>query len=208
MKRERVSDILAGRREPGETVTVCGWIRTKRESKAFAFVVIGDGSTQETLQLVVDNGTQAHSQLSRCTVGAALRATGTIRSSQGKGQFVELQTLEIEILGDASATDYPLQKKGHTLEFLREISHLRPRSNTFGAIFRVRSALAQGVHAFFQSRGFQWVHTPIITANDCEGAGEQFTVTTLDLKAPPRTERGEIDFKQDFFGRHTHLTVS
>lgn len=208
MKRQRISDILAGQRQAGETVTVCGWVRTKREAKAFAFVVIGDGSTQDTLQLVVDHGTPAHAQLSRCTVGAALRATGIIRTSQGKGQSVELQTEHIDILGDASATDYPLQKKGHTLEFLREISHLRPRSNTFGAVFRVRSALAQGVHSFFQTRGFQWVHTPIITSNDCEGAGEQFTVTTLDLKAPPRTDQGEIDYKRDFFGRHTHLTVS
>lgn len=208
MKRQRLCDILAGHYPAGETVSVCGWVRTKRESKAFAFVVIGDGSTQDTLQLVVDQGTQAHSQLSRCTVGAALRATGVLRASQGKGQTIELAAATIEILGEASATDYPLQKKGHTLEFLREISHLRPRSNTFGAVFRVRSALAQGVHQFFQGRGFQWVHTPIITANDCEGAGEQFTVTTLDLKAIPRTERGDIDYKQDFFGRHVHLTVS
>jgi asparaginyl-tRNA synthetase len=208
VKRNRISDILAGSRKEGESVTVCGWVRTKRESKAFAFVVIGDGSTQDTLQLVVDVDTQPHSQLGRCTVGAALRATGVVRASQGKGQSIELQAQEIEVLGDSSATDYPLQKKGHTLEFLREISHLRPRSNTFGAVFRVRSALAQGVHDFFRGRGFQWVHTPIITSNDCEGAGEQFTVTTLDLKAPPRTDKGEIDYRRDFFGRHTHLTVS
>lgn len=207
MKRTRIDNILKSG-QAGSEVTVCGWIRTKRESKAFAFLVLSDGSTQDTLQFIVDAGTQPAALLPECHTGAAVRARGVLRASPGKGQSLEVQTVELELLGTASATDYPLQKKGHTLEFLREIAHLRPRSNTFGAVFRVRSALAQGVHEFFQGRGFQWVHTPIITANDCEGAGEQFTVTTLDLQKLPRTPSGAIDYEQDFFGKHAHLTVS
>jgi len=207
MQRERINNILA-KGKAGETVQVCGWVRSKRDSKAFAFVVLNDGSTQDTLQLIVDGGTPAFDQLPLCNTGAALRAKGELRASPGKGQSVELHVQELEVLGGADPEKYPLQKKGHTLEFLREIGHLRPRSNTFGAVFRLRSALAQSVHEFFQERGFVWAHTPILTASDCEGAGEMFTVTTMELKNPPRDAKGGIDYSKDFFGKHAHLTVS
>ena len=207
MQRVRIAKVLEASK-PGEVITVCGWVRSKREGKAFAFLVLGDGSTQETLQVIIDAGTQPAELLSQCSTGAALTVTGTVSSSPGKGQSVELQAKSMKLFGGADAETYPLQKKGHTLEFLREIAHLRPRSNTFGAVFRIRNALAAAVHEFFQGKGFIWAHTPIITANDCEGAGELFTVTTLDLKHPPLNEHGQIDFKQDFFGKQTHLAVS
>jgi asparaginyl-tRNA synthetase len=207
MQRQRISKILSEGR-PGAETTVCGWVRSKRESKAFAFLVLNDGSSQDTLQVIVDAGTPPFDQLSACTTGSAVRVTGTLRESPGKGQSVELLAGALDVLGGADAEKYPLQKKGHTLEFLREIAHLRPRSNTFGAVFRVRNALAFAVHEFFQSRGFQWVHTPIITGSDAEGAGEMFTVTTLDLANPPRVPGGGIDYSKDFFGKHAKLTVS
>lgn len=208
MNRQRIIRVLA-EGQPGSEVQVCGWVRSKRESKAFAFLVLNDGSTQENLQVVVDAGTSAFGTLAACSTGAAVRVRGILRASPGKGQSLEMGAQDIEVLGGADPERYPLQKKGHTLEFLREIGHLRPRSNTFGAVFRVRNALAASVHEFFQSRGFLWVHTPIITASDCEGAGEMFTVTTLDLNKPlPRNERGEVDHRQDFFGKHAKLTVS
>ena len=207
MPRQRIAQLLKAAPE-GANVQVCGWIRSKRESKAFAFLVISDGSCQETLQVIVDHGTAPWASLPNCHTGAAIRVLGTVRPSPGKGQQIELLAQAVEILGGADPETYPLQKKGHTLEFLREIAHLRPRSNTFGAVFRLRNALAHAVHEFFQQRGFVWVHTPIITANDCEGAGEMFTVTTMDLAKPPRDPAGAIDFRQDFFGKHAHLTVS
>jgi asparaginyl-tRNA synthetase len=207
MQRERIKDVLT-KGKPGQELQVCGWVRSKRDSKAFAFVVVNDGSTQDTLQMIVDAGTPAFDAVAHCNTGAAIRAKGTLRESPGKGQSVEMHLQELEVLGGADPEKYPLQKKGHTLEFLREIGHLRPRSNTFGAVFRLRSALAQSVHEFFQARGFIWAHTPIITASDCEGAGEMFTVTTMDLKNAPRTPKGDIDYSKDFFGKHAHLTVS
>jgi asparaginyl-tRNA synthetase len=189
-------------------VTVCGWVRSRRESKDFAFIVLNDGSTQETLQLVVPSGTTAFKQLIRCDTGAAIRAKGVLKESPGKGQRLEVEVSEIEVFGDSDPEKYPLQKKGHTLEFLREIGHLRPRTNTFGAVFRLRNILAAAVHEFFQSRGFLWVHTPVITASDCEGAGELFSVTALDIENPPRQGNGAVDFTQDFFGKKAYLTVS
>ncbi|KPK43768.1 MAG: asparaginyl-tRNA synthetase, partial [Nitrospira bacterium SM23_35] len=192
----------------GKQITVCGWVRTIRESKGFAFLVVSDGSTQDTLQLVIPKEAPAFHQLQRCNTGSAIRASGILRESPAKGQRVEMEVSEIMIFGEADPEAYPLQKKGHTLEFLREISHLRPRTNTFGAVFRLRNILAASIHEFFQSRGFLWIHTPIITASDCEGAGDLFTVTSLDLNSLQRRADGGIDFSEDFFGRRGYLTVS
>ena len=207
MERLLIKNILS-EEHIGKPLTVCGWVRTKRESKGFAFLVISDGSTQDTLQLVIPVEAPAFQELHRCTTGSAVRATGILRESPAKGQKFEMEVSELNVFGEAVPETYPLQKKGHTLEFLREISHLRTRTNTFGAVFRLRNILAASVHEFFQSRGFLWIHTPIITASDCEGAGDLFTVTALDLHNPPKNDGGGIDFSQDFFGRHAYLTVS
>jgi asparaginyl-tRNA synthetase len=192
---------------PGATATICGWVRSRRTSKGVAFLAVADGSSQQTLQLVVPAGSSAFNRLDSCNTGAALQASGTVRESPGKGQRLELEVSELQVFGDADPDAYPLQKKGHTLEFLREIGHLRPRTNTYGAVFRLRDILAASVHDFFQQRGFLWVHTPLITASDCEGAGDLFTVTCLDPDAPPRLD-GRVDFGRDFFGRRAFLTVS
>lgn len=207
IRRDRIKDVLQ-RGEPGQQVNVCGWVRSRRESKTFAFLVLNDGSCQATLQCIIDQGIPGFDLLGRCQTGAAVRIQGELKPSQGKGQAWEVQAKKLELFGEANPETYPLQKKGHTLEFLREIGHLRGRTNTFGAVWRLRNALAHGVHEFFQTRGFMWAHTPIITANDCEGAGEVFTVTNLDLNKVPRTDKGHIDWSQDFFGKHAHLTVS
>jgi asparaginyl-tRNA synthetase len=192
----------------GKQVTVCGWVRTRRESKGFAFLVLSDGSTQNTLQLVIPEEVPAFHNVHSFNTGSAIKVKGILRESPAKGQKYEIEVCEIEAYGGADPEKYPLQKKGHTLEFLREISHLRPRTNTFGAVYRIRNILADSVHEFFQNRGFIWVHTPIITSSDCEGAGELFTVTSLDFENLPREEGGGIDFSQDFFGRRAFLTVS
>lgn len=205
--RSLIKDLL-GDGFTGQQATVCGWVRTKRESKGFAFLVLNDGSSQDTLQLVVPQDSGAFRELHRCNTGAAIMAKGVLRESPGKGQKFELEVSEIIVFGESDPNRYPLQKKGHTLEFLREIGHLRSRTNTFGAVFRVRNIIAASVHEFFQERGFIWVHTPIITSSDCEGAGELFSVTSLDLANLPRKENGEVDFTQDFFGRRAFLTVS
>jgi asparaginyl-tRNA synthetase len=202
-----IKDVLS-EKYLGKPVTVCGWVRSKRESRGFAFLVLSDGSTQQTLQLIINAETPAFQQVHRCNTGAAIRAEGMLKESPAKGQKFEVEVSEIEVFSEADPEKYPLQKKGHTLEFLREIAHLRPRTNTFGAIFRMRNILADAVHEFFQSRGFLWVHTPIITSSDCEGAGELFTVTSLDFEDLPRKEVGGMDFAQDFFGRRAFLTVS
>jgi asparaginyl-tRNA synthetase len=186
-------------------VTVKGWVRTFRNNQ---FIALNDGSTNNNIQVVVDFENTDPSILKRLTTGAAISVVGTLVASLGKGQKVEVKAKEIEILGDSDPEKYPLQPKKHSLEFLREIAHLRFRTNTFGAIFRVRNSLSFAVHTFFQERGFVYLHTPIITASDAEGAGETFHVTNFDLANPPKTENGEIDFKQDFFGRATNLTVS
>jgi asparaginyl-tRNA synthetase len=207
MERLLIKDILKDG-NVGEAVTICGWVRSRRESKGFAFVVVNDGSSQETLQLVVPGISPAFREVPACDTGAALRAKGILRESPGKGQKFEIEVSEMKIFGGSAPDTYPLQKKGHTLEFLREIGHLRPRTNTFGAVFRLRNILAAAVHEFFQQRGFLWVHTPIITSSDCEGAGELFSVTSLDLESLPKTPGGAIDFSRDFFGRRAFLTVS
>jgi asparaginyl-tRNA synthetase len=189
-------------------VTVKGWVRTFRNNQ---FIALNDGSTNSNIQVVVTDFEQADpAKLKRFTTGAALSVVGTLVASLGKGQKfdVKAKAEDIEILGDSDPEKYPLQPKKHSLEFLREIAHLRFRTNTFGAVFRVRNSLAYAVHTFFQERGFVYLHTPIITASDAEGAGETFHVTNFDLENPPKTEHGEVDFKQDFFGRATNLTVS
>jgi asparaginyl-tRNA synthetase len=191
----------------GKPVTVCGWVRSKRESKEFAFLVLSDGSAQETLQLVIPGEASAFQQLHRCNTGAAVKVTGVLKESPAKGQKFEMEVSNIEVFGEADPEKYPLQKKGHTLEFLREIGHLRPRTNTFGAIFRLRNILADSVHEFFRSMGFVWVHTPIITSSDCEGAGELFAVTSLDIENFPK-KNDRADFSEDFFGKRAYLTVS
>jgi len=207
MARVRIRNILS-ENATGKTVTVSGWVRSMRESKGLGFIALSDGSTQDTLQLVVTDGTPAFNMLHSCNTGAAIRVSGLLKESPAKGQKVEIEVSELHVIGGADPEKYPLQKKGHSLEFLREISHLRPRSNTFGAIFRVRNIISGAIHDFFQGRGFLWVHTPIVTASDCEGAGELFTVTNFDLKEPPKDQAGDLDFKQDFFGKQAFLTVS
>jgi asparaginyl-tRNA synthetase len=194
--------------ESGKTdidVTVKGWVRTFRNNQ---FIALNDGSTNNNLQIVVDFENTDPALLKRITTGAALSVSGRLVASLGKGQSVDVKATHIEILGDSDPEKYPLQPKKHSLEFLREIAHLRFRTNTFGAIFRVRNTLSFAIHTFFQERGFVYLHTPIITASDAEGAGETFHVTNFDLANPSKTETGEIDFKQDFFGRATNLTVS
>ena len=182
-----------------------GWVRTFRNNQ---FIALNDGSTNTNLQVVAELGLLDDSRLKRITTGASLRVCGTVVPSLGKGQQLEVKAANIEVLGDSDPEKYPLQPKEHSLEFLREIAHLRFRTNTFGAVFRVRHALAFAVHQFFNSKGFLYMHTPVITASDAEGAGEMFRVTTLPFDNPPKTEQGKVDFSQDFFGRSTNLTVS
>ena len=184
-----------------------GWVRTRRDSKDFSFIELNDGSCLRNLQIIAKNLLANYAEVQRLTTGASLIVEGELVASQGKGQSWEVVAEKIDIVGLADDS-YPLQKKGHTPEFLREIAHLRPRSNLFGCVFRVRSRLAFAIHKFFQERGFVYVHTPIITGSDCEGAGELFRVTAIDAKNPPRTKDGEIDYARDFFARPTYLTVS
>jgi asparaginyl-tRNA synthetase len=209
-KGEYIRDILAG--DVGRPVVAHGWVKTRRDSKGIHFVQINDGSCFADLQVVIEEGTVEESVLKQVTTGACIRVEGDLVPSPAPGQPVELKAKAILVYGPADPATYPLQKKGHTMEFLREIAHLRPRSNTFGAVFRVRNALAKAIHDFFQERGFLYVHTPIITTSDCEGAGAMFGVTTLDLMNLPRYGEGprigEIDFTQDFFGKPAYLTVS
>jgi len=186
---------------------VKGWVRTKRESKQVIFLAINDGSIIHNIQAVVTLGTISDDILKLVTTGSCVRVKGTLVKSQGQGQTVEIQATEVEVYGTADNT-FPLQKKGHTLEFLREIAHLRPRTNTFGAVLRVRHALSFAIHKFFNDKGFYYINTPIITGSDAEGAGEMFRVSTLELGNPPKNDDGTINFKEDFFGKETNLTVS
>lgn len=209
LKRIRISELLqTGDSMVGQEVDVKGWVRTRRGNKNVQFVALNDGSTIKNLQLVFDLTEFNEEELKPITTGASIHVQGELVASQGKGQSVEVLAKELEIYGTASVEDYPLQKKGHTLEFLREKAHLRPRTNTFGAVLRIRHALAFAVHKFFNDKGFYYFHTPLITASDCEGAGAMFQVTTLDVENPPRTEDGKIDYSQDFFGKQASLTVS
>lgn len=191
----------------GEEVVVCGWVRTIRDTKTFGFIEINDGSCFKNLQIVFDDALENFNEIAGLNVGSALIVKGVVVETPNAKQPYEIKASSIEIEGE-SAPDYPLQKKRHSFEFLRTIAHLRPRTNTFSAVFRVRSLLAHSIHKFFQDRGFIYVHTPIITSSDCEGAGEMFQVTTLDIGNPPRTENGDVDFSADFFGKRTNLTVS
>jgi asparaginyl-tRNA synthetase len=192
----------------GTQAHVKGWVQTKREGKNVAFIALNDGSTIHHLQIVADVTQFGEETLKKITTGACIAVTGELVQSQGSGQKVELLAKQIEIYGTADPEKYPLQAKRHSMEFLREIAHLRPRSRTFGAVFRIRHALAFAIHKYFNDNGFYYLHTPIITGSDAEGAGEMFRVTTLDPKKPPLTETGEVDYKQDFFGKSTNLTVS
>ncbi len=204
MRSPKIKDLL--KTSPtGQTVTVQGWVRTFRNNQ---FISLNDGSTINNLQAVVELGKFEDALLKRITTGACISATGELIPSPAKGQTVEIKVNSLEILGDSDAEVYPLQPKKHSLEFLREIAHLRVRTNTFGAVFRVRHAMAFAVHKFFNDRGFFYIHTPIITGSDAEGAGDMFRVTTLDMNKPPRTEDGHINYKEDFFGREANLTVS
>jgi asparaginyl-tRNA synthetase len=191
---------------PVLSILVQGWVRTRRDSKDFSFIELNDGSCLRSLQIIAKNSLSNYADVQRLTTGASVIVRGELVASQGKGQTWEVVADKIDIVGPADDS-YPLQKKGHTPEFLREIAHLRPRSNLFGSVFRVRSRLAFAIHKFFQERGFVYVHTPIITGSDCEGAGELFRVTAIDVKNPPR-KNGEVDYAKDFFARQTYLTVS
>lgn len=190
-----------------KTVKVGGWLRSIRDSKTFGFLVLNDGTFFETLQVVYHDKMSNFSEISKLNVGAAVIVTGTLVATPQAKQPFEIQADIVEVEGN-SAPDYPLQKKRHTFEYLRTISHLRPRTNTFQAVFRVRSLIAYAIHQYFQERNFVYVHTPLITGSDCEGAGEMFRVTTLDMENLPRTEQGKIDYREDFFGKETNLTVS
>ena len=192
----------------GSEITLRGWVRSRRDSKGITFIELNDGSRFKSIQLVVDAGVVPEETLKQVTTGSSVAATGLLVESPAKGQAVELKVTSIHVYGTADPATYPLQKKGHTLEFLREISHLRVRSNTFGAAFRVRNALTHAIHTFFQERDFIYVQTPIITTSDCEGAGQMFSVTTLNLQQTARTPEGKVDWQQDFFGKPAYLTVS
>ncbi|KAA9340208.1 asparagine--tRNA ligase [Adhaeribacter soli] len=208
MSRTNVKKLLTSTELVGQDVLVKGWVRTKRGNKFVSFIAVNDGSTINNIQVVADAEKFPEESLKEVTTGACIAVTGKLVESQGKGQTVEIQAEKVEVLGTADVETYPLQKKGHSLEFLREIAHLRPRTNTFGAVLRMRHAMTFAVHKFFNDRGFFNVHTPIITGSDAEGAGQMFRVTTLDPINPPKTETGEVDYSQDFFGKNTNLTVS
>jgi asparaginyl-tRNA synthetase len=207
MSRIKIKDALHSTNY-GSNICVKGWVRTKRESKTVAFIALNDGSIIHNIQVVLDLPNFPDGYLKDVQTGACVKVEGILVQSQGKGQTVEIQGKSIEVYGKADPETFPLQKKGHTLEFLREIAHLRPRTNTFGAVLRIRHAMAFAVHQFFNNKGFVYVHTPIITGADAEGAGEMFHVTTLDLNNPPKNEDGSINYTEDFFGKQTNLTVS
>lgn len=205
-KRIKVAELL--KKDPGCSVIAKGWVRTKRGNKKVSFVALNDGSTIKNIQIVFDSSIFNDETLKIITTGACIAVKGDLTASIGGGQSVEIQAKEVEVYGTACPNTYPLQKKGHTMEFLREIAHLRPRTNTFGAILRIRHAMAFAIHKYFNNKGFNYLHTPIITASDAEGAGAMFQVTTLDLNNLPRREDGAIDYSQDFFGKMASLTVS
>ena len=208
MVTRRVADILKSGRA-GESITIQGWVRTKRELKKFSFVEVNDGSSLAGLQAVLDADLPNYEDvLKRLATGASVEITGELVESPGKGQNIEMKAESVTVYGTADPETYPLQKKRHSFEFLRTISHLRSRTNTLGAVIRVRNACATAIHQFFQEKNFLWIHSPIITASDCEGAGELFTVTSLDLNKLPQNERGEADYTKDFFGKRAYLTVS
>jgi asparaginyl-tRNA synthetase len=208
MKNRRIIDILRNG-QPEENVTVQAWVRTKRELKEFSFVEVNDGSSLANLQIILDaNLPDYQSLIAKLNTGASLEVSGNLVPSPAKGQRIELKADAVTVFGEANPETYPLQKKRHSFEFLRTIGHLRSRTNSLGAVMRVRNACATAIHQFFQEKGFLWVHTPIITASDCEGAGELFTVTNFNLNQLPLTEKKTVDFEKDFFGKQAYLTVS
>jgi len=207
MKRSTVKELLA-ETEYNKEILLKGWVRTRRGNNQLAFIAVNDGTIIHSIQVVADLNLFAEEEMKRVTTGASISVAGTLVESMGKGQRVEIQAKEIKVLGDCDPEVYPLQKKGHSFEFLRENAHLRFRTNTFGAVFRIRHTLAYTIHKYYNDKGFFYLHTPIITASDAEGAGEMFRVTTLDLDHTPKTDKGTIDYNQDFFGRPTNLTVS
>ncbi|MEN8226646.1 MAG: asparagine--tRNA ligase [Bacteroidota bacterium] len=207
MKRSTVKELL-GSKNTDSDVLLKGWVRTRRGNNQVAFIAVNDGTIIHSIQVVADLESFPEDLMRRVTTGSSISVLGKLVESMGKGQSVEIQASEISILGDADPEVYPLQKKGHSFEFLREIAHLRFRTNTFGAVFRIRHALAFAIHKYYNDRGFFYLHTPIITASDAEGAGAMFKVTTLNLDGAPKNEEGEVDYTQDFFGRPTNLTVS
>lgn len=192
----------------GQEVEVKGWVRTKRGNKQVNFIALNDGSTINNIQVVVDMEKTPEEVMKKVTTGAAIHVKGQLVESTGSGQAHEIQATEVIVLGEADPDKFPIQPKKHSLEFLREVAHLRFRTNIFGAVFRIRHAMAFAIHQYFNDHGFYYLHTPLITASDCEGAGEMFRVTTLDAKNPPLLEDGSVDYKQDFFGKATNLTVS
>ena len=209
MKTKKVS--VKGLLESGESnkeVEISGWVRTKRGNKQVNFISLNDGSTINNIQIVVETENFPEELLKKITTGAAIHVRGLLVESCGSGQCREIQARQLDVLGEADPDKYPIQPKKHSLEFLREVAHLRFRTNVFGAVFRIRHAMAFAIHQYFNEHGFYYLRTPLITASDCEGAGEMFRVTTLDPKNPPLTESGEVDYKQDFFGKATNLTVS
>ena len=208
MKKTTVKDLLSTPELMGTEVEAKGWVRTRRGNKHVQFVQLNDGSSVNNIQVVLDMTRFTDEQLKPVTTGSSVRVTGKLVESMGKGQTSEIQAETIELYGTADPASYPLQKKGHSLEFLREIAHLRPRTNFFGSVLRIRSSLAFAIHKFFNERGFYYFHTPLITASDCEGAGAMFQVTTLDLNNLPKDEEGKVDYSKDFFGKPTALTVS
>ncbi len=210
MKKNRIYHILNETEQIGigSKINIKGWVRTKRGNNNFNFIALNDGSTVHNLQIVVELANFDSELMKQVTTGSCISVDGTLVESLGKGQSIELQAASIEILGTSDPDTYPLQKKGHSMEFLREILHLRPRTNYFGCVLRLRHAMSYAIHTYFNERRFVYVHTPIVTASDCEGAGEMFQVTTLNLNNPPRTPQNEIDYSKDFFGKHTFLTVS
>jgi len=208
---QKISSLLTGRVPVGDQVTIKGWVRTRRDSKAgLSFIQVHDGTCFDTIQVVAANDLSNYTdEIQKLSAGCSVICTGELVESQGKGQSVEIQGSSVEVVGWVEDPEsYPVQPKRHSFEYLREVAHLRPRTNTFGAVARVRNCLAQATHRFFHENSFYWIHTPIITTSDAEGAGEAFRISTLDLVNPPRTESGDIDFSQDFFGRETFLTVS
>lgn len=207
VKRIKIAELLA-KGEVGKDVLAKGWVRTRRGNKNVAFIALNDGSTINNIQVVADVQVFGEDLLKDVNTGACIAVRGKLVESPGAEQPVEIQATEIEIYGKADATTYPLQKKGHSLEFLREIAHLRPRTNTFGAVLRIRHAMAFAIHKYFNDKGFYYIHTPIITGSDAEGAGALFKVSTLDMENPPRKENGKIDYSEDFFGKEAKLTVS
>lgn len=207
IRRTKIADLLLCE-DFGKTVDVKGWVRTIRSNKYVSFIHLNDGSTIHNIQIVADAEKFTEDIIKPISTGACIHVTGKLVESQGKGQKCEIQADSMEVYGTADANSYPLQKKGHSLEFLREIAHLRPRTNTFGAVFRIRHNMSYAIHKYFNDKGFYYFHTPIITASDCEGAGSMFQATTLDFNNIPRTETGEVNYNEDFFGQETNLTVS